>query len=347
MRRSDLAQLVADLVGGALTIEDPQSGWPALGTVLTEDGPIPVALFVGPIGLAHRPQRVNIERRFQNPAATAEEQTLGWHGRPIQIPAGRTPLLIGLWLDDAHLQVTHPVLVSADARKRTDLLTRYSVFQRPTALQQAAATGWAEALNDDGERMLYFDPRLLPVVALAAAGQVAVPAADIGIAVDASGLAEARDDDERSLTGATERARRSATSIVRDARFSSAVIAAYGSRCAMCGLGLRLVQGAHIYPASAPGSVDEAWNGLCLCSNHHAAFDRHLVWVAPGDRVIQLHPDVVADADHPATAAFIEATQAALAEPVHAADRPTDEVFERRYDLFSGAYEWAGGNSLF
>ena len=343
VRRSELAVTVAQLVGGPLTIEDAGNGWPALGTVDSDGTTLSVALFVGPIGLAHRPQRVGVERRFQNPAANDDERDrLGWHGRPIAVPAGRTPLLLGIWSEDPHLDVTRPVLVSADARKREGLSTRYSVFQRPAALQQAARDGWAEAMNDDGEPMYYFDPRLLPAVALAVEAAVPVPSHEISIAVGAAGLTDgAGGPPEMALTGAAERARRTATALVRDARFSAAVVGAYGGRCAMCGLGLRLVQGAHIYPASAPGSVDEAWNGLCLCSNHHAAFDRHLVWVDPTDRSIRLHPDVLDDADNPATTAFISSTRAVVAEPDATAHRPPDEVFERRYEHFTGRYDWA------
>ena len=53
-----------------------------------------------------------------------------------------------------------------------------------------------------------------------------------------------------------------------------------------------LVQGAHIYPARASDSPDKVWNGLALCSNHHTAFDRHLIWVEPSSRRVLLHEEV-------------------------------------------------------
>ncbi|PPI20182.1 restriction endonuclease [Rathayibacter sp. AY1B1] len=61
--------------------------------------------------------------------------------------------------------------------------------------------------------------------------------------------------------------------------FSNRVRAAYGNRCAMCGLGLNLIEGAHIVPVASPYSNDETRNGLALCANHHLAYDRALVSV--------------------------------------------------------------------
>ncbi len=74
---------------------------------------------------------------------------------------------------------------------------------------------------------------------------------------------------------AAERARKAASVLVRDAKFSQDVRNAYGAKCAMCGLGIELVEGAHILPVSAPGSTDAVSNGIALCRNHHRAFDTH------------------------------------------------------------------------
>lgn len=342
MKRRELARVVGDLVGTALTIEDPLRGWPALGQLRTDEGAIPVALFLAPIDSGHRPSRVEVERRFQNPASSrAERANLGWTGLPIEVPADTVPLLLGVWTTDRHLPVRRPVLVLADALKRAGLHTRYSVFQRVPLLLRAAERGWAEGLNQDGERMQYFEPRLLPAVALAQAEAVVLPAGVVDVAVEAAGLAESAET-EAALEAAGERARRSVTRLVRDARFSGRVIAAYHGRCAMCGLGLSLVQGAHIYPASAPDSSDDVRNGLCLCSNHHDAFDRHLIWVDPDTRGIRLHPTVEAHAGEPAVGAFMASTAERLRDPQPVTARPLPEMFRRRYDYFQERYDWAG-----
>lgn len=63
--------------------------------------------------------------------------------------------------------------------------------------------------------------------------------------------------------------------------FSYRVRNAYRRQCAMCGLGLELTEGAHIVPVAWPGSTDETNNGMALCRNHHAAYDRGIVSVSP------------------------------------------------------------------
>ena len=65
----------------------------------------------------------------------------------------------------------------------------------------------------------------------------------------------------------------------RDAAFRTAVLVAYGSACAVCRAGVRLVhtpvgvEAAHIRWHSC-GGPDEVPNGLCLCALHHKLFDR-------------------------------------------------------------------------
>lgn len=59
--------------------------------------------------------------------------------------------------------------------------------------------------------------------------------------------------------------------------FKDRVMTAYSHRCAMCGIQLRLLDGAHILPVSEVGSTDETANGVALCALHHRAYDRGLV----------------------------------------------------------------------
>lgn len=59
----------------------------------------------------------------------------------------------------------------------------------------------------------------------------------------------------------------------RDARFGPLVKKEYDFSCAVCGMQLGIVEGAHIIPASAADGEDEIWNGIALCPNHHKLFD--------------------------------------------------------------------------
>jgi len=64
------------------------------------------------------------------------------------------------------------------------------------------------------------------------------------------------------------------------------VLQAYGNRCAVCGLALKLVDAAHIVPVSDPRGDDIVNNGLALCRLHHGAYDVGLLGVRSDYRII-------------------------------------------------------------
>lgn len=66
----------------------------------------------------------------------------------------------------------------------------------------------------------------------------------------------------------------------RDARFKQRVLFAYGNRCAVTRVQLRLVDAAHILPVGAPGSSDAVTNGLSLSPTYHRAYDAGLIYLA-------------------------------------------------------------------
>lgn len=67
----------------------------------------------------------------------------------------------------------------------------------------------------------------------------------------------------------------------RDHRFRPEVLRAYGFRCCLTGVALRLVDAAHIVPHSDPSSTDEARNGLALNPLLHRAYDSGLLGILP------------------------------------------------------------------
>jgi hypothetical protein len=243
-------------------------------------------------------------------------------------------LLLGLWTEDERLHVTTPVLVSADPMRREGRMTRFSIFVGVDALCAAAATGWYEGENATGELIRCLQPALLPAHVEAIRLAVGFDSDRARLAVVSSSVATVDD---------KERERRITRTLVRAARFVRSVRDAYVDRCAMCNLGLGLVESAHIYPASAPGSEDEAWNGVALCGNHHRAFDRHLIWVDPISREIRVHPDVLAArALNAAHDWFVASMTDVLALPTIPEAHPPSGVFERRYAHYDGEYGWAG-----
>lgn len=77
----------------------------------------------------------------------------------------------------------------------------------------------------------------------------------------------------------------------RDGRMRERVLTAYEYRCAFCGYDGRLgqvavgLEAAHVrwWAFDGPDDVD---NGLCLCSLHHKLFDKGVLGVGEGHRVL-------------------------------------------------------------
>lgn len=321
-----LARVVGMLGPGVARVLAPQTGWPGLVEVAVAGGPAPhrVALHVGKVIRTHR-GRDAVERRIENPG----------QGHPVAAPPGHLPAIVGLW-EETWEEAERPVLVAFDAELRMARGTRQSMFVPLALLHEAAERGWAEHRSTSGELLVALHPVLLPVLLEARAGRVPLDAAAVAEVIASTGLAGPTPD----VPG--ERARRATSQLVRRAMFSKRVREAYGDACAMCGLGAGLVAGAHIYPASAPGSPDVTTNGIALCHNHHAAFDAHRVHVDPATLAIRLHDDLLAAARAGgAAAAFVATTRPALHQPRVHRDRPDLEMLRRRYAHFAPLYDWA------
>lgn len=321
MSRRDDALRIAELVGpDGLVLDDPADGWPALGAVVGLEDPIEVALYAAPIGFSHR-NRDDVERRFQNPG----------QNRPIQEVPGRVLVYVGLWEgDDPDVPTAPAVLVTADPIRRIGRMTRASVFPRLESLLIARATGIHVGQTTSGEDIAAFVPELLPAQVHAQAN---------GVAPD-----EARYRHELMAAPAEpppERQRRISTSLARANRFARSVRDAYSGRCAMCGLGLGLVESAHILPVAAAESVDEVSNGLALCANHHRAFDRHRIWIDPTSRQVRVHPDMVGASSTEADGQFIGTTYDELVVPPTAPEQPHAAFLRARYRHFEDEYDWA------
>ena len=54
---------------------------------------------------------------------------------------------------------------------------------------------------------------------------------------------------------------------------------AYGNRCAVTRIQLKLIDAAHILPVGARGSTDAVTNGLALSPTYHRAFDAGLIYL--------------------------------------------------------------------
>ena len=76
--------------------------------------------------------------------------------------------------------------------------------------------------------------------------------------------------------------------LTRLANFRQQVLFAYGHRCAVTRVQLRLVDAAHILPVGAAGSADHVRNGIALSPTYHRAFDAGLIYL-DNDRRMRLN----------------------------------------------------------
>jgi len=67
--------------------------------------------------------------------------------------------------------------------------------------------------------------------------------------------------------------------LTRLASFRQQVLFAYGNRCAVTRVQLRLVDAAHILPVGVDGSADHVRNGIALSPTYHRAFDAGLIYL--------------------------------------------------------------------
>ena len=320
--RTKLLNQLADLTNGGIRVIDNRTGWPGVVEIVAASEPVRVSLHVGRVGLSGR-KRDHVERRYQNPE----------NCDPVIALPKTVPMLLGLWT-----QESIPVIVAHDALRRLNHGgARNSLFVGLAALRAAATTGWAEYVSDTGERIVAFRPEVFPLyVEMFIRGVLLDP--------DTMAIVFMSADVDLVQPASVDRARRATSVLVRSAEFRADVVKAYDGCCAMCGLGLGLVEGAHIYPVSAPSSPDNVCNGLALCRNHHAAFDLHLLWIAPSTHRVLRHPSLTeAAAASPAAAAFVSSTAAVLIPPLRAQDRPSDQMIDLRNSYFEDAYSWVRG----
>lgn len=81
------------------------------------------------------------------------------------------------------------------------------------------------------------------------------------------------------LTAERRRVVAEVSRLTRDAAFRQRVLFAYGNRCAVTRVQLRLVDAAHILPVGADGSSDQVQNGIALSPTYHRAFDAGLIYL--------------------------------------------------------------------
>lgn len=315
-RRTDyLEDLCAEVGSAHVVILGANDGWPGMIEVQTGSGPRQLTVYIGLVNRMYKSRRPD------------DYRVLPPIGRPVQDVPDSTTVALGWWEGEPH------VVVACDPGRWRDVSRSSQMIKLPR-IREAQERGWATYHNTDGDIFQIFRPFLFPAYAEAVVRGVELSETLVRSFIEP---AWSNDDDTR---GTQERARRACTALVRDRAFGRDVVTAYGGRCAVCGLNFGLVQGAHIYPVAAPSSPDEVWNGLCLCPNHHQAFDAHLIWIDPDTGAIRLHPRFTTDAQTPGDKTLAGTSLPAIRQPSTAVSRPRPEMFRKRYEQYPERYGW-------
>jgi putative restriction endonuclease len=201
------------------------------------------------------------------------------------------------------------VFVGWEARRYSDFGKSPNAQVREGLLEEAREHGWAVAeprrVKGGTEVRVAFSPphlsRFLKATAEAdAAARVGVErelymlaAAPLPRDARAAPIAEATTDDESTERMVLRERRRVATTrLDRDPKFAIEVRAAYGSRCAVCDVQLKVVEAAHIVAVNEPKGADKVWNGIALCPTHHKLFDAR-AFLIRGDTSLSVAPELV------------------------------------------------------
>jgi len=98
--------------------------------------------------------------------------------------------------------------------------------------------------------------------------------------------------DIEKLTQERRRLVQTISRVSRSANFREQVLNAYGHRCAVTRMQLRLVDAAHVLPVTSSSSIDDVRNGIALSPTYHRAYDQGLIYM--DDRyVMKINPATV------------------------------------------------------
>lgn len=326
IQRTVQVEHIRDAVGSdIMDIDELNDAWPSIVSVVTTNGMSKIALHVSGIGPHHRPGGVSPhERRFIWSMRDGK-------GAPVSAPNGSFPLVLGISKEPGEI-----VLVAKGGVEYLGIEKRLTVLFTLGLLEEAAAFKWAVYENTKGEKIFAFKPRLLPILIESLVSGAELPADEIARSGVQSGLLV----ENPPLIQERVRTTKQVQKLFRSAKFGGDVKSAYSEKCAMCDLGMQVVVGAHILPVSAPNSPDVVSNGLALCENHHAAYDRHLIEVLPDDLSIVIRPDIVQQAAiEPALRRFLDGTRPQLRSP-DSGDAPNPEMIRARHAFAGSKVHW-------
>lgn len=117
--------------------------------------------------------------------------------------------------------------------------------------------------------------------------------------------------------------------------FRERVLEAYRRQCALCQFRHEeMLDAAHIVPDSEQDGEPRIFNGLALCSLHHAAYDRYFLGITPDYR-IHIREDILSEKDGPTLRYGLQALHGAqIYLPRREEQRPKVEFLAMRFEKF-------------
>jgi putative restriction endonuclease len=216
-------------------------------------------------------------------AAEYRIQITGLAGNMFEPEIGGKTVILGWWPNDE-------VFAGFDYRRHSGPLGGSPSMQIGLpALQAAVANRFATHLKGNGELAIAFRPDFIGTYAenLEALHDTGTLPAEVELLsrIAAAPAGVAANEIEEGIAEPRRRAIAQTSRALRALDFSERVLTAYRYQCAVCGIQLRLLDGAHILPVAEPDSTDETSNGIALCALHHRAYDRSLITFGLDHRV--------------------------------------------------------------
>ncbi len=263
-------------------------------------------------------------------AAEYRIQPTGVLGNRFAPEIGGKTLILGWWPNDE-------VFAGFDYRRHNRPLGKSPSMQIGLpALQAAVANRFAMYPKQNGEIAIAFRPDFIGTYTenLESLHDTGSVATEIGLLTRIA--ANPRDVSEGDIEEEVAQPRKWAIGETRRALraldFSERVLTAYRHRCAICGLQLRLLDGAHILPVAEPDSTDETANGVALCALHHRAYDRELI-TFDSDYRVHMHEARTAELREAGLDGRLRDFRGNLREVIHIpaerGHRPRSEYVER------------------
>lgn len=189
------------------------------------------------------------------------------------LSSGNDVIVLGYFADEKVFTAWNPYLM----RERFNQRQTISLYSRFTTQKLAAIEKIASYRDTNGQSVISFAPDYLGLYLENLSFIHLINDLELKQLVEQSDFLN-KDNSDGELDTSEGKLTITHSRQKRDPNFRKKVYDAYNNKCAICGIGLELIEAAHIVPYSHEKGTDEIDNGIALCALHHAAYDRSLIY---------------------------------------------------------------------